>query len=191
MSRTRSFIAVDVSEAIRSRAADLITRLQGAEAKVSWVALPNMHITLKFLGDQTDQQLVAVCRAVQQATEQIPAFSFTCHGAGAFPNSRRPRTVWIGVTTGRDQLIELQAAIESELAGLRIPRERRGYQPHLTLGRVRGGGAAVAELGALIEQHCEFPVAEAVAGEVRVMASRLERRGAQYDVLARAPLSAR
>ena len=52
MSMTRTFIAVEVSEAVRARAAELISRLRG-ETKVSWVAPANMHITLKFLGDQT------------------------------------------------------------------------------------------------------------------------------------------
>ncbi len=86
--KLRMFIAVEVSPQVRKRAADLIGQLQGGEVKVSWVAPANMHITLKFLGDQTDDQLATICQAVQQAVLDVPPFEFSCQGAGAFPHCR-------------------------------------------------------------------------------------------------------
>ncbi len=189
MPGARTFIAVDVTKAVRSRATDLIARLETSDAKVSWVSPKNMHVTLKFLGDQTDDDLVAVCRAVARAAQTVTAFGFRCDGVGAFPGTRRPRTLWVGISEGQEALLELHAAIDAELSGLGIVRDRQKYQPHMTLGRVRGGGPATESLGLLVEKFSRFPGAPVSAREVLVISSQLDRRGAIYDVLARAPLA--
>ena len=48
---TRTFIAVEIDSAIRSRAEELINVLRSAEADVKWVETQNLHITLQFLGE--------------------------------------------------------------------------------------------------------------------------------------------
>jgi 2'-5' RNA ligase len=189
MSKTRMFIAVEISPQVRGRAADLMQRLQASEAKVSWVAPENLHLTMKFLGDQTDDELASICRAVQQAVADVPAFEFICHGAGAFPNLQRPRTLWIGVRDGAEQLGQLQRCVEMELARHGFPKEHRGFQPHLTLGRVRSGGAALPVLGQLVAQAEDFAVGVSSVDEVIVFGSFLQRGGPIYEVLARAPLA--
>ncbi len=188
MSKTRMFVAVEISPQVRGRAADLMQRLQESDAKVSWVASQNLHITMKFLGDQTDDELAIICRAVQQAAAAVPAFEFTCQGAGAFPNLQRPRTLWIGVREGAEQLKELQQCLDSKLAAHGFPPERRGFQPHLTLGRVRSGGAALPVLGQLVAEAEDFAAGSTSVDEVIVFGSYLQRGGPLYEVLARAPL---
>ena len=145
----------------------------------------NMHITLKFLGDQSDDQVAVICRSVMDAVAEVPSFDFLCHGAGAFPNLQRPRTVWVGMTEGAEGFLCLHEAVESSLAARGFRRESRALTPHLTLGRVRGAGDAQHELGRLIAAHADFPVGLSAADEVLVMASHLRRSGAEYEVLAR------
>ncbi len=189
MSKTRVFVAVEVAPQVRSRAADLIQRLQASEAKVSWVAPQNLHVSMKFLGDQTDDELATICQAVQHAAVGVPAFEFTCCGAGAFPNLQRPRTLWIGVREGAEQMQQLQQCIESELAKHGFPAENRSFRPHLTLGRVRSGGAALPILGQLVAKAEDFEVGLTSVDEVIVFGSFLQRGGPIYEVLARAPLA--
>ena len=188
MSSMRTFVAVEVSESVRSKAADLIERLRSSDAKVSWVARANMHITLKFLGDLTDDQVAAVCQAVQRAAKEVPAFEFACYGAGAFPNVERPRTVWVGITDGLAPFQTLHAAIDSALLQQGFPAERRGFRPHLTLGRVRSGGVGLHALGQQIKEHADLTVGQSAVDEVLVLASHLRRSGAEYEVLATARL---
>lgn len=45
--------------------------------------------------------------------------------------------IWIGVTEGKDSLIELARRVEAAVAPLGYPPESRGFSPHLTLGRCR------------------------------------------------------
>ncbi len=189
MKKTRTFVAVEIAPDVRSRITELITRLRSSDAKVNWVAPENLHLTLKFLGDQTDEEVATVCQAVQQAATTVPAFAFHCRGVGAFPNMERPRTLWMGVRDGTDALRQLQQAIDQQLARHRYPSERRGFQPHLTFGRVRSGGAAMGELAELLAKAQDMDGGVSIVDEVLVFASYLQRGGPQYEVLATAPLA--
>ncbi len=188
MRKTRTFVAVELSAQVRQRAADLIQRLQASDTRVNWVAPENMHITLKFLGEQADDCLVTVCQSVIQAVKDLPPFEFHCHGAGAFPNCQRPRTLWIGVRQGADVLRQLHQRVEDALAELGYPKENRAFQPHLTIGRVRSGGPAAEILGQLVQRADDFQVGMVPANAVVVFGSFLQRGGPRYEVLARAPL---
>lgn len=189
MSRTRTFVAVDASDGVRSRAAQLITHLR-SEVKVSWVAPANMHITLKFLGDQTDDAVAAICQAVREGAAAVDPFEFTCQGAGAFPDIRRPRTLWVGVTEGLEEFRRLHAAVDAALARQRFPQDRQQFRPHLTIGRVRAAGPQTQSLGEALNAYQDFDAGSTVVDEVIVYASELAPSGPTYEVLARAPLGA-
>ena len=123
MAHTRTFIAVSVSQDVRSSASKLISHLSQADAKVRWVAPDNMHVTLKFLGDQPDKRLGDICSAVQRAAQRVEEFHVQFHGAGAFPSVQRPRTIWIGVSEGSDAFAQLFAAVEEEFGATRGSRK--------------------------------------------------------------------
>src|SRR5215208_4100908 len=111
MPRTRTFIAVEIGDEIRANAVALQGALARAGADVRWVAPDSMHVTLLFLGEVDDRELHAVCRAVQDVAATEPRFALRVAGVGAFPNARRPKTVWAGVTDGADELRRLYDAI--------------------------------------------------------------------------------
>ena len=187
MALIRTFLAVEISDEVRSKAESLIGTLSGLAEGVRWVRPENLHITLQFLGEVEDRELNDICRRVAQAASQVPAFSCDCRGIGAFPDLRRPSTVWIGVD-GPEDMLELHRRIEGAMAELGFPRERRPYRPHLTLGRIRRrtGNLALAEMiGGLSDTDFgSFSVNEVVA-----FSSELERGGPVYTTLARCPLS--
>ena len=184
----RIFVAIEASSQIRGAVQRLVEKLRRAEAKVKWVEPTNVHLTLKFLGDATEQQVADVCRVVGQSASRVDPFEFFCHGAGAFPNTTRPRTVWVGVREGESQIVELHQKVDEALGELNFSRERRKFRPHLTVGRVRGGGPAVRELGSLIEKYTEFELGRAIVDELVVFSSELTREGPIYTPLSHAPL---
>lgn len=189
MPSIRTFIAVELADAVRRQAAHLTARLSQANVKVKWVPPENMHLTLKFLGDVPQEQTARVCQAVKEAVQDIPAFNAECVGAGAFPNPARPRTVWLGVRAGAEQLGRLHTAIDKRLAGLSFSREGRKYRPHLTIGRVRGGGQGTGELADLLRANADFVAGISPIGEVDTFASELTPQRSIYTVLGRAPLA--
>ncbi len=188
MSRIRTFIAVEISKAIRRRAVDLIHRLDKSGASVNWVPPENMHLTLKFLGNVHNRELSTVCDALETTVWEMPDFSIQCHGAGVFPRPERPRTVWMGVGQGRDELIRLQGLVEKALEPFRFRREQRRFTPHLTIGRVQGGSPNLDDLAERIAKCEDYEAGETIVSEVVVFSSEIKRGAPEYNVIGRATL---
>lgn len=186
MARIRTFIAVELGPSVIKRAGDLIDKLRITDAVVNWVRPQQMHLTLKFLGDVADTDTPDICRVVEKVASQIEPFEIICRGAGAFPGIHRPKTLWIGIQDGADELKALQAAIDDALKDeLGYSREARGFHPHLTIGRVKSDGF---KLTSLLEQYHDFDADLAVIDEVVTFASFLDRQGPTHEALARAEL---
>ncbi len=182
----RTFIAVEINTATRQRAGELVETFRAAPADAKWVAPENMHLTLKFLGDVPATEIARICKAVEQGAVEVGPFELEVRGAGAFPDARRPRTVWLGVGAGEPEMAVLHRQIEGPLKKLGFRPEHRRFHSHLTLGRVRRGGIGVAELGELIEQHADFLAGRVQVGQVVIFSSQLDRSGPTYEVLGRA-----
>ncbi len=186
--QVRTFVAVEVSEAVRAAAAKVIRQLARWDSSLKWVDPQNMHLTLKFLGEVESVEIPDICRAVQEAATEVPSFTFEVAGVGAFPKLERPRTVWLGVTAGAEELAELQRHLEKGLKKLGYPPENRRFSPHLTLGRVRHPGPELAELSKMIESLSGQTGGTTEVDEVTVFSSELTREGPIYQALAHAAL---
>jgi len=185
----RLFVAIDVGPAIAEAASGLIDELRrrterrAPRARVTWVAPARLHVTVRFIGeaDETRSQTI---RAALEPRLDVRPFDLTVEGIGVFPGRGLPRAFWAGLTGGRDGLLEVERAVSLRLDGL-VPRDERGYNPHLTLARVRDGAGLAASL---VEG-----LAGAVLGRVHVEAitlyeSRLSQKGPTYVSLQRTAL---
>ncbi len=153
MSRLRVFIAVEPGKAIRSRCVSLQETLARSGTEVKWVEPDNLHLTLLFLGEVDERDLLPVCRAVAAVCAELERIDLSVEGVGAFPNPSRPRTIWAGVGAGAAELIALHDALEPPLMELGCyRREERKFSPHLTLGRVKGDGPTDRLTQALTKQ---------------------------------------
>jgi 2'-5' RNA ligase len=189
MKRTvRTFVAVELTAAIRGRAAELIAALRAVPADVKWVEPENMHLTLKFLDEVPLAEIAELCQTIERAVADIEPFEMEVRGAGAFPNAARPRTLWLGAADGQQPMIALHGKVEGALAKLGFRKEGRRFQPHLTIGRVRQTGPGVAELGELVWRYADFEAGRLKVREVVVFSSQLESAGPVYTALGRARL---
>ncbi len=183
----RTFVAIEASGDICSRAVKLVDRLKSAPARARWTD-PPLHFTLKFLGDVEMLQIPEVCQIVADAVEDLRAFDLEVRGVGAFPDPSRPRTVWIGTGRGTDEMIEVHQRLDSALGEAGFRTEGRRFRPHLTIGRVRSSPEGVDELAQAIENESAFTGGIMRVDELLVFSSRLERSGPVYEILGRAEL---
>jgi 2'-5' RNA ligase len=128
---------------------------------------------------------------VDLATGGRPAFDVSLAGAGAFPDTRRPRALWLGIERGAGELGDLARRLDDALVPLGWPPDARAYRPHLTVARLDAapradGIAAVEELiGAAAGWRTSFR-----AHEVVLFRSHLGRGPARHEALHRVPLRA-
>jgi 2'-5' RNA ligase len=199
--KIRSFIAIELEEEHHRALRELQARFKreldtakNAESStahaVRWVAPENIHLTLKFLGDVDAAAMPALQRAVADACVGIAPIALTLRGAGAFPDTRRPNVLWIGVEGQVERATQLAQKIDDACAALGFAREERPFSPHLTLGRVRrdvkpndrslvGGVIVNAVVGEVGQLHVE---------RVSVMKSELQPAGSVYTRLTAIPL---
>ena len=187
MDDIRSFIAIEVPQALKSRIGELQGELRRTDADVKWVRPEGNHLTLKFLGSIRQEDVEKISQAIAPVISACEPFEIRIHGMGGFPTSRNPRVVWVGLDRGKGEVHSLQQAIERKLAELSFPPENRPFSPHLTLGRVRSsrGKAALVQV---LERHKEVEVGNFRASEVFLFRSELKPSGAVYTKLKNFPM---
>lgn len=188
----RLFVALELPETVLTALADVQTRLRDncAERTVKWVRPEGIHLTLKFLGEVPARRADDIIRGVEAAVDGHGPLALEATGLGCFPNTRRPRVVWVGLAGDVAALGALQRAVEQALGPLGFPPEKRGFNPHLTLGRVRrdARSADTRALGDLVTRTQLGTVATWQATTLSLIRSELHRDGARYTSLFEAPL---
>jgi len=181
----RVFIAIDIDEEIRKGLADLQSELQSKidikKGDIKWVNPENIHLTLKFLGEIKDEQVVDVCNIAKDVAGRHNSFELAIESVGHF-GGRSARILWVGAGKGRDNLLQLQKDLEQQLASAGWPPEKRAYSGHLTLCRIRNPRVGV-KLVQIVEQYKDFKLGSMPADSVSVYQSQLTPTGPIYTVL--------
>jgi 2'-5' RNA ligase len=184
----RTFICIEIPDAVKAGIAAVQKELKGIDAEVSWVKPDNVHLTLKFLGDVARTRIGEVRQAVERAARVTGPFEFSASGTGCFPSPRSPRVLWVGLAAVPEELRRLHAALEDELARVRFKRETKRFAPHLTIGRVRSPRNAGLVGERLLDVG--FEAVTVPAQEVVIMRSELKPTGSIYTPQAAIPLAA-
>jgi RNA 2',3'-cyclic 3'-phosphodiesterase len=183
----RSFIAIELDDPARGELAEEVAYLKSHFPKVRWVAPEALHVTLAFLGELDENDLEPVCDLMRETCEAMPAFTLDIAGLGCFPNARAPRVVWAGCGLGRDETCGLARALREGLAELGLEPDRRAYNPHVTLGRVKAPGDA-AGLETILADASQVAFGEVDVDGITLFMSERKRSGPRYSPMFRADL---
>ncbi len=192
MDMIRAFIAIPLPQSLLDEMAALQRQLdhQVPRRSVRWTRTEGIHLTLKFLGNTLAEKLPDIEQALMEVARYAPTGDFAAQGLGCFPNPRRPRVIWIGVQEPTGWLEVLQDAIEEVMEAFGYSRERRGFTPHLTLGRVnrRASRNDVAQIGQVIAATEVGQLAQVPTDRFALIRSELKPTGAEYTELKSFPL---
>ena len=133
----RAFIAIEISDAIKDVLGRVITHLKYSGADVKWVDPGIIHLTLKFLGEITDDKRDDIKSSLDTLAKDVKPFEMTIKDLGAFPAIERPRVIWVGLDKGSLEATDLALRIEASLSEAGFPGSDRPFSAHLTIGRVR------------------------------------------------------
>ncbi len=123
----RLFVAIDIPDDVKEEVGAIYSNFPN----IRFVPLENLHITLKFLGENDPEPMISRLSKVKFSN-----FSFRLKDIGAFPNKEFPRVVWVGVGDGMQDIVNLASKINSVLFDFRP--DDHPFHPHLTIARVRG-----------------------------------------------------
>ena len=183
----RLFLAINFPADVQREIATATAPLRECAPEIGWTAQDRLHLTLKFLGEQAESRVEALATALTRTASQHREMEMTVGGIGAFPNFRRARVVWMGVSQ-EPRLELLHHDIEVAFEALGCELEGRPFRPHLTLGRVREP-LPVDRMRALWREGKRVDyAAEFVVRSVDLMQSDLSSSGPRYTTLVSAPL---
>jgi RNA 2',3'-cyclic 3'-phosphodiesterase len=136
----RTFIALTLPEPLTSLVSEVQLTLKGQGLRIAWVPPGNVHLTLKFLGDIEPIDIDPISAVMSECALQMVPLALSVKGLGVFPDLRRPRVVWLGITGDMPQLIAFQQDLDARLVAIgkgRFKPEERPFKGHLTLGRIK------------------------------------------------------
>jgi 2'-5' RNA ligase len=192
MAVIRAFIAIDLPPEVLQCLEDVSEQLREKliGAPVRWVPVENIHLTLKFLGDVSELNIDMLTDFLQSIVSNGKQFEISVGGLGAYPKPHRPRVIWVGVEAPPDLMIA-QRSVESEISRLGYARERRPFNPHLTLGRVsrHSTNQDVRNIADVIKTHYVGYLGSARVAAFHIYRSDLKPSGAVYTKLFSALLS--
>ena len=178
----RTFIAIEISAEIRAALTRIESHLKYSGADVKWVSPENIHLTLKFLGEITEEKYEEVKVSLDEVAKTVAPFEISLKNIGAFPNIDFPRVLWVGLDKGAKESTELAKRVDNALSKIGFEKEARAFAAHLTIGRVRSS----KNKPALTENIAKHPVEIAkshIASSVILFHSELTPNGSIYTKL--------
>jgi len=129
----RVFIAIELPAEIQRALANVQNELKSATNSARWVAPESIHLTLKFIGEISNQRIAEIDAALMGLIWK--PFTVTVRGIGFFPGKRSPRVFWAGMEASTME--ELAQQIDTRMERLGFEKEKRAFRPHITLARAK------------------------------------------------------
>jgi 2'-5' RNA ligase len=167
----RLFVGIEFPPELKLRLSLLQSALPGAR----WIDPGNLHLTLRFIGEISED----LAADVDEAMGCLKARRFTLQlaGTGIF-GGNKPHTLWVGVERDPD-LVRLHDKIERALIRAGIAPEPRRFAPHVTLARLRE--PALDKLGYFLAAHALFRADPLPVDRFSLIASFPTKAGSVYE----------
>jgi 2'-5' RNA ligase len=180
----RTFIAIDLTPEIKTELSNLVRKLKPAGTNVKWVAADNYHLTLKFIGETSEEEIEAIKSVLNELVKRHRQFSIAFKGTGSFPQGQsRLRVIWVGVSAG-DELLAIQTDLDQSLKKKNFSADDRPFSPHLTIGRVRYPQKQ-EKLKAELDELSQKDFGLMTVKEITFFQSVLRPEGPEYRVISR------
>lgn len=170
----RLFVALLPTDAIRAA----LSKLDDDRPGFRWVPTGQAHITMRFLGELSDENLEKAEAAL--ARVRVEPFWVEVGSVGRFPPRGRANVVWAGLSQHHPRLHQLRQQIDDGLLAAGVPVELSPFVPHLTVARVRDAAPQAVEHW--LKRHREFAGPAWHVDSFALMASELRPRGAEHHV---------
>ncbi len=173
----RCFIAINANS---DKLVSLTEELKNIDRGVKSVSHGNLHITLKFLGEISEEQIKNIKTVMEESVKSLKSFTYFIKGTGTLPSKSYIRVIYTDVADGKEKLIEIHSILENELVKLGFEKDKRIFTPHITLARVKSSGARKHILD-FIEKHEKEELGRINVTKISLMRSTLKPSGPVYE----------
>lgn len=187
----RTFLAIELPPGIKYLIEGIKEKLMPELKGIRWIKPEGMHLTLKFFGDVSQDDVARISEVIEKNVRDIAPMRLNVGLPGGFPSLKKPRVLWLGTGGDVQRLTVLHAKIEEDLKGCGFPEEKRPFKPHLTLGRTLSRGGIISGTENIIAKTGELGRHRFDARELILFKSELKPGGAVYTKLVTFPFGGR
>jgi len=171
----RAFVAIEVSD---QTVLNSIQKVQSElNIKAKPVELHNMHFTVQFLGEVSEEMVGKISGAFNSL--EFSPFSISFTSIGVFPKPSFPRVIWIGTNDGVNELEKLAEMIRSKLLQLGFSPDKK-FKPHITIFRVKN---KIGDISSKLEKFSSYYFGKQTVSEIKLKKSELTPNGPIYTDL--------
>ena len=170
----RTFVAIEVNNNVLDSIQQIQSKLN---LKAKPVELHNMHFTVQFLGEISEEMLRKISDVLNGM--EFSTFSVTFASIGAFPKPNSPRVIWVGVNDGVNKLEKLAETIRSKLSDVGFSPDKK-FKPHVTIFRVKN---RIEDLPTKLEKFSSYSFGKQEISEIKLKKSELTPNGPIYTDL--------
>ena len=156
------------------------------EDRIKWVETNNLHITLKFFGETSEDSIDPICEVISKVSDTHIPFQFIVKDIGIFGSSYNPRVIWFGIEKN-ESIKSLGIDIHKSLESIGFTNERQNFVPHLTVGRIKEIKHK-RSFQQRIDRFKGFHIQVVDVKELFLFESVLTSSGPVYEVIERFPL---
>jgi 2'-5' RNA ligase len=159
----RIFVGIDLKPTLKGEIIKLQSKIKPHAVKGNWKNEDDFHLTLKFLGDISEEQLTRLFETLEKISGQFKPFSIHINGLDVFGSAvpspvtglTPVRVLWLGLDGDLEALNDLYLTIENALCDYGFDKDYRPFAPHVTLGQDIKLAGALETLKAVYEPFSE------------------------------------
>jgi 2'-5' RNA ligase len=184
----RSFLAFELPPDIKRMVKDISEDIRRTRLDLKCVKVDNIHLTVVFMGNIRSEDVLAIGEEARDVCVDFDPFEIALKGLGVFPNTRRPRVLWLGLEVETERISSFRDSLQERLLDFGVREEKRAFTPHLTLGRFRKPEKCDPLLGDIISRYADIKGPAGRLEELVMFKSELRPGGAEYTKLNSFPL---
>ncbi|EMM85787.1 2'-5' RNA ligase [Leptospira santarosai str. 2000027870] len=169
----RTFLGISIPEEVKEQ----LTSICYGLPDVRWVLKENFHITLVFLGEQSDEQLNILSDFCSRIS--FPEFDLNLKSVGTFGKQKSPSILFAALNFS-PELLQLQKTLDSGTRRLGLSPDRQEYLPHLTIGRFKNSNGT--RVRTYLEEFAGFSSSHFTVSEFHIYSSKTFSEGPIYSI---------
>ncbi|MFH1643521.1 MAG: RNA 2',3'-cyclic phosphodiesterase [Patescibacteria group bacterium] len=176
----RIFIAINLPEEIKKEL--LSIQDQYFEIPAKWTKPENLHLTLAFLGNRTEEEITKVIEAIKELSKNYAPFSLSLNDLSYGPDLKNPKMIWRKIELSNELRIIQSNLNQTLLKSIDFELDKKEFNPHITLARlnvwdfqkINPEERAIQQSNSNLNFNVE---------SIEIMESILKRTGAEYTTL--------
>lgn len=178
----RVFLAIEFPEEIKETLLQKINLYKRSFPEFKWIKKQSLHLTLKFIGETKDSSIPEIYNQLKDAFQNIQPFDLSTTQLGFFPSAKRARVFYLDLQKSVS-LHNCYTIIEEKMNALGIEKEKRHFQPHITLARIKNKTLSKDESDKILYE--KIPKMLINVQEIVLMQSELLTSAARYTPVQR------